>query len=646
MNTLLGELATYNDIRFPRYRLCFKLRRLQTCFLLHRLELSNLQDIFHSTGLQPLPVDNEVTESQLSLIMEEIYAALKNNLPKYNPSSLQEAHTTCFNWFMMALQCGTPDSRGTVGVLKIILCLFCGGKISDKAKYMFGILARNGTVGLDGLQFFCESMQLLANFLQEILYPDVTSVDRAMSECLFYVRNQDDIQDEEEDGGLQRPWLSLLELVKAFTASPPLNFLSWLHLWTTLPSIEKVIHQVKCSICSKKTIKGYRYQCEECSNYNMCQICFLKGRTSDGHKLEHRVYECQDYNKSFKSRMGFSSSVNSKVFRIMDEPAETSTKLRLRSKDLIDYSSSSSLNRRSASLLESPMHGRSPSVTPEPVHRPTVIRIGSKDSLSSPRRDHQTNSTRRLSYESTSSSEGDGHGLEGASSPVIDGGLRKPSPIIPSIRRATHAGGFATLPHRSLQRIADEELGTSHGRRSLDINTHTFPRSGLGMAKTCSAGHILDKREQDEFNMINKKLSLEVDQLLQDIEPDLRDGATKMSFSSDGGSTRDSITILNELGLEDYDTDSNRIDEATQKKQHLSMELDSLLGRVNRLHSGFMGLKDGNRVSPLLQHSVINTDGHQRTGSLDLKVVVTPPTKDGYLSTGADNSGQRLSVVW
>lgn len=119
-----------------------------------------------------------------------------------------------------------------------------------------------------------------------------------------------------------------------------------------------------------------------------------------------------------------------------------------------------------------------------------------------------------------------------------------------------------------------------------------------------------------------------------------------MSFSSDGGSARDSITILNELGLEDYDADSNRIDEASQKKQHLSMELDSLLGRVNRLHSGFMGLKDGNRVSPLLQHSVINTDGHQRAGSLDLKVVVTPPTKDGYLSSGADNSGQRLSVVW
>ena len=79
----------------------------------------------------------------------------------------------------------------------------------------------------------------LANCLQETIYPDVKSVDRAMSECLYYVRNQDDIEDEEEDGGLQRPWLSCFELVKSFTASPSLNFLSWLDLWFSLPNMEK-----------------------------------------------------------------------------------------------------------------------------------------------------------------------------------------------------------------------------------------------------------------------------------------------------------------------------------------------------------------------------------------------------------------------
>lgn len=60
-----------------------------------------------------------------------------------------------------------------------------------------------------------------------------------MSECLYLVRDHDDIEDEEEDGGLQRPWLSCSELVKVFTADPPLNFLSWMDLWFSLPQTEK-----------------------------------------------------------------------------------------------------------------------------------------------------------------------------------------------------------------------------------------------------------------------------------------------------------------------------------------------------------------------------------------------------------------------
>lgn len=136
----------------------------------------------------------------------------------------------------------------------------------------------------------------MANCLQETIYPDVKSVDQAMSECLYLVRDIDDIEDEEEDGGLKRPWLSRFELVKAFTASPPLNFLTWLDLWFHLSTIEKgmykhfintnyymlfillfsllgtVVHNVKCNICNRKSIKGFRYQCQECSNYNMCQV--------------------------------------------------------------------------------------------------------------------------------------------------------------------------------------------------------------------------------------------------------------------------------------------------------------------------------------------------------------------------------------
>ena len=70
------------------------------------------------------------------------------------------------------------------------------------------------------------------------MYTGKASVDRAVSESLYHVRDVDDIEDEEEDGGLQRPWLSCFEFVKVFNANPPLNFLSWMDLWYSLPLME------------------------------------------------------------------------------------------------------------------------------------------------------------------------------------------------------------------------------------------------------------------------------------------------------------------------------------------------------------------------------------------------------------------------
>ena len=97
--------GTYNDIQYPRYRLAFKLRKLQTAFILHHLELGVLQDVLHSTGIQPLPADDEMTEAQISSLLAEVYASLKSSLQGHVSSAqLQDAHTTCFNWLLLAFQ--------------------------------------------------------------------------------------------------------------------------------------------------------------------------------------------------------------------------------------------------------------------------------------------------------------------------------------------------------------------------------------------------------------------------------------------------------------------------------------------------------------------------------------------------------------
>ena len=52
-----------------------------------------------------------------------------------------------------------------------------------------------------------------------------------------------------------------------------------------------VIHSIPCNCCGKDEFTGFRYKCQRCVNYNMCQDCFWQGKTSGAHSPEHQVKE-------------------------------------------------------------------------------------------------------------------------------------------------------------------------------------------------------------------------------------------------------------------------------------------------------------------------------------------------------------------
>lgn len=52
-----------------------------------------------------------------------------------------------------------------------------------------------------------------------------------------------------------------------------------------------VNHGIQCSICKIGNIQGFRYKCQKCSNFNMCQNCFWQGKTIDNHRTDHEVKE-------------------------------------------------------------------------------------------------------------------------------------------------------------------------------------------------------------------------------------------------------------------------------------------------------------------------------------------------------------------
>ena len=97
------------------------------------LNVSTLQEIFNVTGIQTLDQSAEIPPSQLRTIIMEVYTTLRTLKPILGTNKLKQAQELCFNWLQMAYECA---EGGTIncGSLKLILCMFVGGKPADKSR--------------------------------------------------------------------------------------------------------------------------------------------------------------------------------------------------------------------------------------------------------------------------------------------------------------------------------------------------------------------------------------------------------------------------------------------------------------------------------------------------------------------------------
>lgn len=56
-----------------------------------------------------------------------------------------------------------------------------------------------------------------------------------------------------------------------------------------------VFHPVQCEGCHRESFMGFRYKCQRCYNYQLCQDCFWRGRTSGNHSNDHEMKEYTTY---------------------------------------------------------------------------------------------------------------------------------------------------------------------------------------------------------------------------------------------------------------------------------------------------------------------------------------------------------------
>ncbi|XP_078069145.1 dystrobrevin, beta a isoform X4 [Mustelus asterias] len=90
-------------------------------------------------------------------------------------------------------------------------------------------------------------------------------------------------------------------------ADPPPQCLVWLPLMHRLANVENVFHPVECSYCRSESMMGFRYRCQQCHNYQLCQTCFWRGYASGSHSNQHQMKEHSSW-KSPAKKLGHAIS--------------------------------------------------------------------------------------------------------------------------------------------------------------------------------------------------------------------------------------------------------------------------------------------------------------------------------------------------
>uniref|UniRef100_A0A8C1AGC0 Dystrobrevin n=1 Tax=Cyprinus carpio carpio TaxID=630221 RepID=A0A8C1AGC0_CYPCA len=282
------KTQNYDTIRLSTYRSACKLRFIQKKCNLHLVDVWNMIEAFRDNGLNTLDVCTEISVARLETIITCIYQQLNKRLPTTHQINVQHNTSLLLN-FMLAAHDSDSQGRLTVFSVKVMLSVLCGGKLVDKLRYIFSQISdTHGAMVMSKFDHFLrEALKLPTGVFEG---PSFGYVDHFARSCFPQ----------------QKKVMLNMFLDTLMSDSPP-QCLIWLPLLHRLANVENVYHPVACSFCRSEGMMGFRYRCQQCFNYQLCQNCFWRGHASGNHNNQHEMKEHSSW-KSPAKKLGHAIS--------------------------------------------------------------------------------------------------------------------------------------------------------------------------------------------------------------------------------------------------------------------------------------------------------------------------------------------------
>ncbi|XP_034242870.1 dystrobrevin beta isoform X2 [Thrips palmi] len=280
---LLSEMRAQNldMIRFASYRTACKLRFIQKKANLHQVDIWNVIEAFRENGLNTLEPQMEVNVSRLETLISSLYHNLNKRLPPAQQVHVESSSGLLLNWLLSAY---SAENTGKIRVfsIKVALATMCAGKLMDKLRYIFSQISDgNGQLVIWRFE----------DYLREVL-----SLPAAVFESPSFHYSAD--LSAKIFAGTQK--VTVNDFMDTMMSDPGPACLVWLPLLHRLAGVESVVHPISCDACHRENFSGFRYRCQKCHNFQMCQDCFWRGRIFGSHTNEHEVKEYTSYKSPSK----------------------------------------------------------------------------------------------------------------------------------------------------------------------------------------------------------------------------------------------------------------------------------------------------------------------------------------------------------
>ncbi|XP_041848906.1 dystrobrevin alpha isoform X2 [Melanotaenia boesemani] len=261
-----------DSIRLSTYRTACKLRFVQKKCNLHLVDIWNVIEAFRENGLNTMDLNAELSVARLEVVLSTIFYQLNKRMPTTHQINVEQSISLLLNFLLAAYD---PEGHGKISifVVKMALATICGGKILDKLRYIFSQMSDSAGIMVHSQfdQFLREVLKLPMAVFEG---PSFGYTEQAVRACFA-----------------QQKKISLNTFLDTLMSDPPPQCLVWLPLMHRLANVENVFHPVECSYCHTESMMGFRYRCQQCHNYQLCQDCFWRGHASGSHSNQHQMKE-------------------------------------------------------------------------------------------------------------------------------------------------------------------------------------------------------------------------------------------------------------------------------------------------------------------------------------------------------------------